>query len=357
MELAGWFGKNITANFGDVLNPYIFYKIFNKTSFEQKHPNCLFLGIGSILHPHYTQKDPRKSNIVFGSGIRNYEINPGLKNADIFFVRGPISAQKVKANYITDSAYLFTLLREYPWYLEQEKKHKLSYMPYISHVGSFDWEKVEAETGVKIILPTNSVEDILLGISQSQRIISSAMHGCIMADILRVPFKRLQYRYQEGLNKKTFIQKIVSENTQALKWQDWLSSVGILDISHLTIMVKNKNYPQKIKNLRAENETIAILKKELIYAENYQLSTEENMQMIRYELYNAAKDFSAKYDICLQESNLLIPTFKGAPRSSKLSPPAYKPSKFISMLATLNLILHRIKSRITHWINQGSKYV
>lgn len=219
--------KSEKGNFGDDLNPWLWSKLFP----ESKHlEEDYFLGIGSILHshnPHFTDiSDKRK--IVFGTGIRpsNYYQNFSIDDTwDIKFLRGPLSSKYLGNihEYITDAAYAVRQLKEFSNIQNIEKKYEVSIMPYFNSMKYFDWEKIAKNLGYNLISPHSErgVEHTLNEIAASKYLITEAMHGAILADILRVPWHRfvLTTPYTEG------------ERVSDFKWNDWMESIGIYNAS------------------------------------------------------------------------------------------------------------------------------
>lgn len=207
MNLIYW--KSDIGNFGDDLNPWLWERIFGDFS---KYTNDIdFVGIGSQLD---TPFENERRKIIFGAGIRDFLFNPKLDKLDIRFVRGPYSAKVFNnCRYITDAAYCLALLEK----KEYKKKYNVSYMPYFRHVPFFDWTFFEKWSGIKVILPTNPVEQIIQEINESRNLLTSAMHGAIVADIYRVPWMRV--KYSEFLGESLL--------TSELKWADWLQSMDL----------------------------------------------------------------------------------------------------------------------------------
>ena len=71
-----------------------------------------------------------------------------------------------------------------------EKKHKVSLIPYAWEMQTNPYVFLEVcqRLGYFCIDPRWPVEKVLEGISQSQLVVSAAMHGAIAADALRVPW-------------------------------------------------------------------------------------------------------------------------------------------------------------------------
>lgn len=205
--------KAEAGNFGDDLNPWIWGKLLG--NFEYYDKNVDFVGIGSILDERLNNGDQKK--VIFGSGIRDFKFVSD-ENIDVRFVRGPISSRYLNdAPFITDSAYCLALLEQKSNI--EKKKYKCSIVPYFRHIKSVNWKLFEKLTGIHIILPNNTIENILEEISASEKIIAGAMHGAIIADVLRVPWKRLRLGKH---GNESFL-------TSEIKWHDWLYSVEIFE--------------------------------------------------------------------------------------------------------------------------------
>ncbi|SDE76852.1 polysaccharide pyruvyl transferase family protein [Epilithonimonas hungarica] len=233
--------KSKKGNFGDDLNPFIWEKILGNLD---NYPADLdFVGIGSILDERLEKSANKK--IIFGSGVRDFLYNS--ENLDIIkevsFVRGPISKKVTGLDYITDTAYALALTGEHQHYLNTKKKHKVSYIPYFEQAEGLNWDLFKTMTGYNVILPTQNIEIVLEEIAASECIITSAMHGAIVADIFRIPWLRLKFM------KQGHEPSLTSE----LKWNDWMQSVNIKNpseiYSDLTILAKSSKLTDIIKIL------------------------------------------------------------------------------------------------------------
>lgn len=207
--------KSKDGNFGDDLNPYIFQKLFPST-FISEDDGIDFYGIGTIIDDRI---NPEKHSIFFGTGIRDIAKTYDKTNWEVFFLRGPISSNTLGYNgekYITDSAYLFPLVND-SVLQSSIKKHKLSIIPHFEHINSINWSLVSQFIDFNLIDIRDSVEKVVEQICASERIITSAMHGAIMADICRVPWIRLKMSVYPS---ETLL---VSD----IKWNDWLLSLSL----------------------------------------------------------------------------------------------------------------------------------
>lgn len=199
------------GNFGDDLNEWLWKRFFGDSFLLR--PDFDFVGIGSIFDERL---ESDKLKIIFGTGVRDFLYRPvSFSKYDIRFVRGPISAKAMGGDvkFITDSAYCLSLL-PLP---KTPKRYEIAYMPYFRHVNRLNWQLFELLTGIKVILPTWKVDRVLEEIRRTERLITSAMHGAIVADTYRVPWIRLRIG----------VQGHESLLTSELKWTDWLKTMDM----------------------------------------------------------------------------------------------------------------------------------
>ncbi|WP_442589267.1 polysaccharide pyruvyl transferase family protein [Pedobacter sp. AW31-3R] len=251
--------KSAQGNFGDDLNPWLWPQLLNTTS-EQARNADYFIGIGSILHPVskiIDLKDSISKKIVFGTGVRpctDYRKLVLNDSWDIKFLRGPLSAHSLNNahEYITDGAYAVRHLETFNDLLKTPKKYKISVMPYFHSVGSLDWRRICQDLGYHYISPfsENGVASTLQEIAASEYVITEAMHGAILADVLRVPWHRITVTtpYNEGPQVSEF------------KWMDWMYSIGLGHI-HAT---KIKFYRGAVVNHWVQKLTNGMVKVELL---------------------------------------------------------------------------------------------
>lgn len=281
------------GNFGDDLNKWLWPKIFSPDIFKKKNNDLAFLGIGSILsknNPFIKEANLYEKKCVFGSGVRSFNENIKFDDSwDLCFFRGPFSSYKISGNfnnYISDSAYFYALLKEYSSKVKTKKIHKTSIIPYFQSLDSFDWNSFCIENNYNLILPTgNNIENFVHQIAASETVLCEAMHGAIMADILRVPWKRIKYRAHLYENE------VVSE----FKWHDWLASINLYQVESISFTMRTEKLKHKIfkkkYQLRAERELNKAIKKN----NKFDLSTDEVFSEIIEKLKIKKYYFIKKY--------------------------------------------------------------
>ncbi len=207
--------KSDIGNFGDDLNPWLWSKIFG--NFENYNSNVDFVGIGSILDNRIFENKENKK-IIFGSGVRDFDFSINeYENVDIRFVRGPISSRLTNADFITDAAYALRQVETQNVF----KKYKISYIPYFRNFYNFNWKLFEKILGIHVINPCEDIEKVIGEIKSSETILTTAMHGAILADLFRIPWMRV--KFTKNGNETNL--------TSELKWNDWLMSVGLKNIN------------------------------------------------------------------------------------------------------------------------------
>ncbi|MER0438940.1 polysaccharide pyruvyl transferase family protein [Emticicia sp. W12TSBA100-4] len=209
------------GNFGDDLNAWIWPNFFGE---HNDNDNIAFLGIGSILYNDFPliKSLTSQRKIVFGSGVRlTYDQFKYDSSWDIKFLRGPLSASALggKNKHIIDAAYTIRLMNNFDEILATPKKYDISIFPYFKSIDFFDWPQLCKKMNFHYISPESEfgVEHTLKEIAASKFVITEAMHGAILADVLRVPWHRfvLSTPFTEG--------PMVSE----FKWMDWLYSINL----------------------------------------------------------------------------------------------------------------------------------
>ncbi len=220
MNLKFWHPRRGPGNFGDELNVSLFNRLFGSVFEMEKYKDVDFYGIGTIIRPDVGQQN---KCAIFGSGV--WEVAPRYdkQNWNVFFLRGPVSSNILGyggEKFITDAAYSLLLLDDMIPRLP--KKHPVSVMPHMLQMQLVDWKYISEQTGVNIIDPYAPVDFIMEEIATSEKIISAAMHGAIVADICRVPWARLKMELLT-LDETFFINE--------LKWRDWLYSMGLSEKS------------------------------------------------------------------------------------------------------------------------------
>lgn len=202
------FFRGAQPNFGDELNTWLWPQLL--PNFFDDDPRTLFIGIGSIIGPHY---DTDAKKVVFGSGyVPTYHPTPDVHSNDwdIFFVRGPRTARALGLPEhlgIGDAAILLRALSV----RSQREPRCIGFMPHWESVPRGNWRAACALAGLQFIDPTDPVEKVITDILGCTVLIAEAMHGAIVADTLRVPW----------------IPVLPIEHAHQDKWLDWAEAMNL----------------------------------------------------------------------------------------------------------------------------------
>jgi pyruvyltransferase len=210
--LAFWYKDNL--NFGDLLNPYIMDKLFNKqliyrhyyttsfylraliANFRRKNKLKLpsrksivrpfedvLFGIGSILDYASSQ------TLVWGTGFREHDSDFLLGTPKkIHAVRGKLSIKRLKDLGVKfeniaygDPALLLPLI--YP--KDASSEHKIGIFP---HYIDYEFFKETYKNKYQVINPLNSnIESVIDEIMSCECILSTSLHGIIVAHSYNIP--------------------------------------------------------------------------------------------------------------------------------------------------------------------------
>lgn len=178
---AFWFTSH---NYGDNLNHYILSRISkNSVVFAEINDPCKkIVAIGTILNWC------DENSIAWGAGLgdRTHFINPA---ADVRAVRGPLTRKRV-AEIGIDIPEVYgdpALLMPFIYTPPVKKRYRLGIIPhYVDQIKVFDeYEKAGKDTLLIDILDTP--ERVTDAIASCEYIISSSLHGIIVAHAYNIP--------------------------------------------------------------------------------------------------------------------------------------------------------------------------
>lgn len=211
-------------NFGDALNPWLWNKLISELLDESDR--IAFIGIGTLINenlPYLTRK--ARLRVIFSTGVGYAKGVPQIDESyRVYCLRGPLSAQKLgvaKNLAVTDGALL---VRQF-FQTNNQKIYKFSYMPHYELAGK-SWELVCRDLNFGYIDPRWSVEKVLSHISQTEVLLTEAMHGAIVADALRVPW----------------IPVVTNPTILPFKWQDWCQSI---EVEYNPVRIKRLHHPRQ----------------------------------------------------------------------------------------------------------------
>jgi len=206
MKLHYWRGRGSVKNFGDELNPWLWPKILGEILDDNEDE--IFVGIGTILNDTI----PRvRQTVVMGAGIGYGPVPPIDDSWKFYAVRGPLTARGLHLPMnlaITDPAILTCRYFDLG---SRRKTSKVAFMPHWrnAHEG---WSRVCEGLNFSLINPRDSVDTILRAISETELLLTEAMHGATVADAFRIPWIPVCSSTSDVL---------------AFKWRDWCASMEL----------------------------------------------------------------------------------------------------------------------------------
>jgi Polysaccharide pyruvyl transferase len=203
--------KDPRGNFGDDLNPWLWSRLI--PDLIDDDARTLFLGIGTILRSNL----PRRSGkVVFGSGV-GYGEPPSLDERwRVYGVRGPRTAAALGLDpeaALTDPAVLVRLFMEPA---RRTERSGIAFVPHHETVWRADAQDIQLgaiarENDMIFVDPRSPVDRVIDQIRRARFVVAEAMHGAILADAFRVPWRPVR----------------LYSHVLALKWHDWMGSLGI----------------------------------------------------------------------------------------------------------------------------------
>lgn len=169
-------------NFGDLLSPWLVEKMTGRPAVFNDGSSPCYIAIGSVM------RRVRDSTIVWGSGCFGTEPRKQLNaHADYRAVRGPLTRNKLRiAKIACPEVYGDPALLAPFFHLPSiEKTHEVGI---ILRWSERKWNNCSFGDGVKkIYLKTDKVEEVLNDILSCKKIVSSSLHGLIIADAYGIP--------------------------------------------------------------------------------------------------------------------------------------------------------------------------
>lgn len=188
-------GYDDKQNFGDKLGPEIIRQLFHIPYDYADIENCDIVSIGSILNVIDDIQEIQGTDrdiLVWGSGL----IHPGelkiSKKLRVCAVRGKLTAKFLHLDReipLGDPGLLTNLV--YP--RTQNKEHRILVIPHHSEEDLPIFRKLASAPGqFTIVSPLNEPDEIIRKITSSDIVLSSSLHGLIVADSFGIPNARLK---------------------------------------------------------------------------------------------------------------------------------------------------------------------
>jgi pyruvyltransferase len=194
-----WWSKPLSnpGNFGDILSSFILQEMGYDAVHVDRSVSHKLVCIGS------TARFIKKGDTVWGTGIMN-KSDPIEKDAKYLAVRGPLTGNKVGCDVYGDPG----LLCSHFWPFEKQGISPLGFIPHY-----VDYDKHDIGGHTQINVRNNTPVEVIREIVKCDSIISSSLHGIIVAHSYGIP---------AGWWKPS--NKISGDGS---KFEDYAQSVGI----------------------------------------------------------------------------------------------------------------------------------
>ncbi|MGB4073772.1 polysaccharide pyruvyl transferase family protein [Pseudomonas sp.] len=210
-----------SENVGDELNRWLWPALLGDLPTDSTSGSAL-LGIGTLLNREFCTRLDGVSRInVLGTGA-GYG-SPPEQDArwHCYAVRGPRSAKAMglsSEHAVADAAYLLATLDWSVW-TSTARTGKTVVVPHHRSLRFLDWAAICEQAGLTFLSPLLSAESFMQELASADLVLAEAMHGAILADILRVPWVPFSFGGQFN----------------AEKWYDWAEAFGVsLQVTELS---------------------------------------------------------------------------------------------------------------------------
>ena len=201
-----------SRNFGDDINPFLLGRLFAQKIIED--PDICILGIGTIINDVNIKKVRHfKKKVIFSSGVGYGSVSEHFDHTwDVACVRGPLSAKALSLpedRAICDGAVLLSDMYEG---VREEERTEIVFIPHLrsTWLAGKSLQKIAKQLGLSYLEPSAPFEVFINKVRRARLVVTEAMHGAILADSFRVPWKHVAlHQYHE------------------FKWKDWCLSIGV----------------------------------------------------------------------------------------------------------------------------------
>jgi len=173
MITAHW--QKCGKNFGDLLTVYWIEKLTGFKVERSEPKDAMVIGCGSILDAVLEGYD----GILLGTGAMYDKPRPDLRNANVRAIRGPLTAELMGVDApFGDMGLLFYHLKP--------RLAAMGAMKTVRALGHLPHYAVKTnQEGLPIDI-TSGVDEVLLNVARCGKLITSSLHGVILADALGI---------------------------------------------------------------------------------------------------------------------------------------------------------------------------
>lgn len=252
----------VNGNFGDELSPLIVSEITGQEVVYADVRKCDLVALGSVLdkfgvrrlskvHRYFQRISKLK---IWGSGLMYDQAIKFPINIDFISVRGKFTRSRIDRKGSTGIGLGDPgLLAPYMFPEEQPIKHRIGLIPhFVDHKNKQVKEIIERLHDVHFINVLDPVRDVIKQIKSCEVILSSSLHGLIVADSFGIPNQWLEF----------------SDKVQGagFKFKDYFSSLG-QDHAPINLMhesIQAINVEKIIENYSVDDTRLSAIKESLI---------------------------------------------------------------------------------------------
>lgn len=180
------------TNFGDELSIALVERIVGKSVRQAEIQQCKLLAIGSVI------QFAKNRDVIWGAGMNGNDLKRNcfpFEYLDVRAVRGPLTKKFLSNLGISAPSIYGDPALLLPYFFPE---FKLSSIPKYDYVVIPHLSEVSLFTGVEnVVLPTEPWEQVIEKILQSKFVISSSLHGLIIAEAFGIPARMLRVTYNE----------------------------------------------------------------------------------------------------------------------------------------------------------------
>ena len=245
-------------NFGDELSLDIVSKLLEKAGgraaplvnrcADYRRYSRRLLAIGSILHKC------QRGDVVWGSGINGkrsaYEYD--FTRVDLRAVRGPLTRRMVLANggrcpeiYGDPGLLVADLFPEIKQHKERPIEFSVSLIPNINDMTILDGSNQNVRD-LHIISPTKSWRQVAMEIQASEFVVSSSLHGIILADVFGVKCRPLLSLFESLFKFEDYFLSTHREGVRSARTVTEALELGAIEKPRFNIDPLLKAFPRDI---------------------------------------------------------------------------------------------------------------
>lgn len=204
------------TNVGDAMNPPIVEAVSGRPVVHAELDRCDLIAIGSVMEIA-SRAQPSRPITVWGSGFIKEGAPRVREHLDIVALRGPASALQadVPVSALGDPGLFADLLIPH----RPPKRTALGVVPHYVDLSHPLVDELRRGTSVRVISPLLPVAEFVTEIAQCDAVLSSSLHGLVVADALAVPNR--------------WIEMSDAVIGAGYKFRDYLGVFGLTDVEPL----------------------------------------------------------------------------------------------------------------------------